>query len=86
MAVTMVVRIACAQLMFLCKLVLSCSAAFNLKVIHPFNSANIMEASLISGSTAERGELEKHANNDGFYSVRGWPCIPLLERLMVFEV
>ena len=31
-------------------------AAFDLKIIHPLNSANILDASLISGSTAEKGE------------------------------
>ena len=35
---------------------LSRPAAFDLKVILPLNSANILEASLISGSTAEEGE------------------------------
>ena len=39
---------------------LSRPAAFDLKTIHLLNSANILEANLISGSTTERGEKEKH--------------------------
>ena len=55
-AVTMVVRIACAQLMFCAKLVLiSLDLQPYLIILHSFNSANILVVSLIAGSTAERG-------------------------------
>ena len=57
---------------------LSRPAAFDLKVIHPLNSSNILEASLISGSTAEKGEREKHTKNDDACTARGWSCIPLV--------
>ena len=53
---------------------LSCS---DLKIIHLLDSTNILEASLISGSTAERREKEKHTKKDDACNARGWSCIPL---------
>eukprot|EP00731_Ephydatia_muelleri_P036422 Em0253g2a len=44
---------------------LSRPAAFDLKVINPLNSDSILEASMIPGSTAEKGERDKHLKNDG---------------------
>ena len=57
---------------------LSRPAAFNLKVINPLNSDSILEASMIPGSTAEKGERNKHLMNDGPCNERGWSCIPLV--------
>ncbi|KAL5479862.1 hypothetical protein EMCRGX_G023453 [Ephydatia muelleri] len=41
------------------------SFAFDLKVINSLNSDSILEASMIPGSTAEKGERDKHLKNDG---------------------
>ena len=57
---------------------LSRPAAFDLKVINPLNSDSILEASMIPGSTAEKGERDKHLKNDGPCNERGWSCIPLV--------
>ena len=56
---------------------LSRLAAFDLKVINPLNADSILEASMIPGSTAEKGERDKHLKNDGPCNERGWSCIPL---------
>ena len=67
-----------ASLAFSCQLnwSLSRSAAINLKIIHSlqYNSANILEASLISGSTAEKGGKGKHRKKDDACNARGWSC------------
>eukprot|EP00731_Ephydatia_muelleri_P017793 Em0010g891a len=52
--------------------------SFDLKVINPLNSDSILEASMIPGSTAEKGERDKHLKNDGPCNERGWSCIPLV--------
>ena len=57
---------------------LSRPAAFDLKVINPLNSDSILEASMIPGSTAEKGERDKHLKNDGPCNERGWSCIHLV--------
>ena len=57
---------------------LSRLAVFDIKVINPLNSDSILEASMISGSTAEKGERDKHLKNDGPCNERGWSCIPLV--------
>ena len=57
---------------------LSRPAAFDLKVINPLNSDSILEASMIPGSTAEKGERDKYLKNDGPCNERGWSCIPLV--------
>eukprot|EP00731_Ephydatia_muelleri_P021875 Em0014g466a len=57
---------------------LSRPAAFDLTVINPLNSDSILEASMIPGSTAEKGERDKHLKNDGPCNERGWSCIPLV--------
>ena len=62
--------------MQLATILLSLPVAFDLKIIHPLNSANILEASLISGSTAEKGGKGKHRKNDDTCNARGWSCIP----------
>ena len=45
---------------------LSHPAAFDLKVNNPLNSDSILEASMIPGSTAEKGERDKPAADAGF--------------------
>ena len=50
---------------------LSRPAAFDLKVINPLNSDSNLEASMIPGSTAEKGERDKHLKNDGPCNERG---------------
>ena len=42
------------------------------------NYDSILEASMIPGSTAEKGERDKHLKNDGPSNERGWSCIPLV--------
>ena len=39
---------------------LSRPAAFDLRMLHPLNSAKLLEVSLISGPTAERGKKKKN--------------------------
>ena len=57
---------------------LSNPAAFDLKVIHPLNTDQILEASLASGNSAEFGEIGKHTKNDQMCGRLGWMCIPLV--------
>ena len=57
---------------------LSHPAAFDLKVIHPLNTDLILEASLVSGNSAECGKVRKPAKNDEMFSELGWTCIPLV--------
>ena len=57
---------------------LSCSAAFDLKVINPLNPNFLLGASITSGYTAELGEQGKHSINDIPCIERGWVCVPLV--------
>ena len=55
---------------------LSCSAAFDLKVINLINSNVLLGASMTSAYTAELGEKDKHSKNDIPCKERGWVCVP----------
>ena len=57
---------------------LSCSAAFDLKVINPLNSNILLGASITSGYTAELGEKDKNSKNDIPCTERGCVCVPLV--------